>query len=372
MIGLALRGMAERKLRSVLTTIAVLLGVAMIAGTYVLTDQIRGGFTELQESVYGGVDVELAPKDSFTSQFSTARPLDERLVERVEPGARRGQGRRATCSAPAGSSSTASSRSRPAAAARSSRARREEPFNPATDIDGRLPQRSGEVAVLHDTADKRGHRRRRPDRHRQPQRDRDGHGRRHLRLRQHECRRHRRRSPRASTTCSAGSTARARSRRSTSPPTTACRRRSSSSGSGRSCPPASTCAPARPRPTRRRRDQRPDRRLPDPGAARLRRRRAARRRVHHLQHVHDHGRRANARVRDAAHAGRDAPPDPRCRGARGARDRHRRVAARHGLGLLFAKALAELFEAVGLGIPTSGLELAPRTIVVSLARRHRA
>ena len=36
------------------------------------------------------------------------------------------------------------------------------------------------------------------------------------------------------------------------------------------------------------------------------------------------------------------------------------------LGLLFAKGLGALFEAVGLGMPTSGLELAPRTIVVSL------
>src|SRR4051812_19710653 len=83
MTGLVLRGMAERKLRSVLTTIAVLLGVAMISGTYVLTDQIRGGFTQLQESVYKGVDVEVAPKHSFSSQFSAARPLDERLLERV-------------------------------------------------------------------------------------------------------------------------------------------------------------------------------------------------------------------------------------------------------------------------------------------------
>ena len=46
MIGLALRGLATRKLRSSLTAIAVLLGVAMIAGTYVLTsdfDVIPGG-----------------------------------------------------------------------------------------------------------------------------------------------------------------------------------------------------------------------------------------------------------------------------------------------------------------------------------------
>ena len=39
--------LAERKLRSALTAIAVLLGVAMIAGTYVLTDQISSGVRDL-------------------------------------------------------------------------------------------------------------------------------------------------------------------------------------------------------------------------------------------------------------------------------------------------------------------------------------
>ncbi len=36
------------------------------------------------------------------------------------------------------------------------------------------------------------------------------------------------------------------------------------------------------------------------------------------------------------------------------------------LGLGFAKVLASLFEAIGLGLPTGGLELAPRTIALSL------
>ncbi len=94
MIGIALRGLADRKLRSALTAIAVLLGVAMIAGTYVLTDQIRSGFSELTHTTYGGVDVEVAPKESFTSQFSAAKPLSERLVDEIRnrPGRRESPG----------------------------------------------------------------------------------------------------------------------------------------------------------------------------------------------------------------------------------------------------------------------------------------
>ena len=72
MIGLALRGLATRKLRSALTAIAVLLGVAMIVGTYVLTDQIRHGFEDLQDSVYAGVDAELTPKEAFDARLRAA------------------------------------------------------------------------------------------------------------------------------------------------------------------------------------------------------------------------------------------------------------------------------------------------------------
>jgi putative ABC transport system permease protein len=155
MIGLALRGMAERKLRSVLTTIAVLLGVSMIAGTYVLTDQIRGGFENLEESIYTGVDVEVAPKTEFTSQFSAAKPLDERLVDRVRavPGVAKAEGDlyglgglvldgKLKQSTGGGGTIVAASS--------------EKPFKPADSVKGRLPQRSGEVAVVKATAENRG------------------------------------------------------------------------------------------------------------------------------------------------------------------------------------------------------------------------
>jgi putative ABC transport system permease protein len=131
----------------------VLLGVAMISGTYVLTDQIRGGFEELQNSVYGGVDAELAPRDAFTSQFSLPEPLDAALIARVEqvPGVAKAGGELFAAgglvidgeleAATGGGGTIITSSS-------------EDPFNPATDVQGRLPERSGEVALLRDTADK--------------------------------------------------------------------------------------------------------------------------------------------------------------------------------------------------------------------------
>ena len=63
--------MAERKLRSALTAIAVLLGVAMISGTYVLTDGIRGAFAKINETANQGTDAVLTPKTEFNSSFSS-------------------------------------------------------------------------------------------------------------------------------------------------------------------------------------------------------------------------------------------------------------------------------------------------------------
>ncbi len=56
MISVALRGMARRKLRTALTAIAIVLGVALITGTYVLTDSIKGAFGGIFTQVYQGTD----------------------------------------------------------------------------------------------------------------------------------------------------------------------------------------------------------------------------------------------------------------------------------------------------------------------------
>jgi len=47
MTRLALRSLLSRRLRTTLTIVAILLGVAMISGTYVLTDQITNGFNTI-------------------------------------------------------------------------------------------------------------------------------------------------------------------------------------------------------------------------------------------------------------------------------------------------------------------------------------
>ena len=66
MIRIALRSLWSRKLRTVLTMLAILLGVAMISGTYVLTDQINKGFDDIFKKSVQGTDVNVTYKAAFT------------------------------------------------------------------------------------------------------------------------------------------------------------------------------------------------------------------------------------------------------------------------------------------------------------------
>ncbi len=84
MIRIAWRSLLAHKLRSFLTALAILLGVAMISGTYVFTDQINKAFDEIYDEAYASTDVTITPKASFTSDYTTGlRGLPESMVDDV-------------------------------------------------------------------------------------------------------------------------------------------------------------------------------------------------------------------------------------------------------------------------------------------------
>ena len=66
MIRVALRGLAGRKLRAALTAVAIVLGVAMVSGTYILTDTIEKGFDTIFDRSYEGSDVVISGKVAFS------------------------------------------------------------------------------------------------------------------------------------------------------------------------------------------------------------------------------------------------------------------------------------------------------------------
>ncbi len=79
----ALRGLRARPLRTVLTAMSVVLGVAMISGTYVLTDTINKSFSEVFAQANQGTDVVVAPKSVDEDFFSDPAPLQDALLQRV-------------------------------------------------------------------------------------------------------------------------------------------------------------------------------------------------------------------------------------------------------------------------------------------------
>ena len=101
MIRVALRGLAGRKLRATLTALAIILGVAMMSGTYVLTDTIDKAFSTIFDDSYAGTDVVVSGKGADISvpghrrrgsaDRRVARRRDQRTAGRR---GRRGQRRR--------------------------------------------------------------------------------------------------------------------------------------------------------------------------------------------------------------------------------------------------------------------------------------
>jgi putative ABC transport system permease protein len=64
MLKLAIRGLAARKVRASLTALAVFLGVAMVAGTLILTDTINNSFDDIFESANEHTDVTVKPTET--------------------------------------------------------------------------------------------------------------------------------------------------------------------------------------------------------------------------------------------------------------------------------------------------------------------
>jgi putative ABC transport system permease protein len=65
MLRFALKGLAGRKFRASLTALAIVVGVAMISGTYVLTDTIDNGFNSIFSVSYKNADVVVSGKAAF-------------------------------------------------------------------------------------------------------------------------------------------------------------------------------------------------------------------------------------------------------------------------------------------------------------------
>src|SRR4051812_27499141 len=84
MTKVALRGVLTRKLRSVLTGFAVVLGVAFVVGTLVFTDTIDESFKNLFERTQQGVDVEIESQQVVKADFSAPPTMPADSLDKVK------------------------------------------------------------------------------------------------------------------------------------------------------------------------------------------------------------------------------------------------------------------------------------------------
>src|SRR5206468_157549 len=82
MTAVALKGLLGRKLRSILTGLAIVLGVAMISGTYILTDTIDKAFSNVFNVSYRHTDAVITGKQ-FVSEANRTPSIPASVLGRV-------------------------------------------------------------------------------------------------------------------------------------------------------------------------------------------------------------------------------------------------------------------------------------------------
>ena len=86
MTRVALKGILSRRMRTALTMFAIVLGVAMVAGAYTLTDTMLGAADSLSSAAYDGTDAVVTKRQDFqVSSDDDLRkpPVDASVLGRV-------------------------------------------------------------------------------------------------------------------------------------------------------------------------------------------------------------------------------------------------------------------------------------------------
>ncbi len=95
MIGVALKGLLGRKLRAMLTAFAIVLGVAMISGAFVLTDTLGKSFDQTYTDSYKATDAVVSSKAAIKTDDGTEAPaFSAAVLGKIEnlPGVQVAQG----------------------------------------------------------------------------------------------------------------------------------------------------------------------------------------------------------------------------------------------------------------------------------------
>ncbi len=154
MLALVLRGFLQRKLRVLLTAVAIALGVALMAGTYILTDTINNSFAGIFQTANKGHDVVITPAQRLGSTVrSEVSPIDEAMLARVRsvPGVAQASGSIFSPAALLGTDRKSLTGGKAPAFVATTVPKRFESFSP---VQGRFPQSPSEVAIDQATSER--------------------------------------------------------------------------------------------------------------------------------------------------------------------------------------------------------------------------
>ena len=155
MTRLALRSLGARKLRTFLSAAAIVLGVAMVTGAYIETDQIREAFEGITEQSVEGIDVVVSPDKEFTAGFTGEAPtMSAGLVRQVREvdGVAKAEGQLGALANLVVDGEVVGTMGAPAFAT----ADPSDEFDPTSVASGRDPMRPGEATVLDENATENG------------------------------------------------------------------------------------------------------------------------------------------------------------------------------------------------------------------------
>lgn len=152
---LVLRGFAQRKVRALLTGIAIALGVALMAGTYILTDTINHAFGEVFGTAYKNKAVVVSERETLgRGAGSESSILNEAVVTRVR-GVRGVAAASGSISTSAALLKVSGKRISAGSAGGAALVNAVQParFEAFTAVKGHLPRAANEVAIDQETVD---------------------------------------------------------------------------------------------------------------------------------------------------------------------------------------------------------------------------
>jgi len=164
LIRFALKSLGARKLRAALTAVAIVLGVAMIGGTYILTDTIKSAFGTVFQEVYKRTDVVITARSAIEEEGETERAVPPAFPEsllgqvRALNGVQQAQGGVSSTAQLVGRNGKVLSTGGSPGLAFGVHPHGNQRFNPLTLVAGRWPTGEGEVGIDDNTAERHGYR----------------------------------------------------------------------------------------------------------------------------------------------------------------------------------------------------------------------